>query len=510
MKMKIQHPFLAEAVALAKKGTTSNDQKTQQQAPNDGGNAPKLQRTFSAATLQTMKFAPLKYILPGLVPEGATLLVSRPKLGKSWWVLDLAVAITTGRFTLGELKPAQGDVLYLALEDGKRRLQRRITKLLPTFTGSWPEGFEFATEWRRADQGGLADIEQWLQTAKSPRLVIIDTLAQFRKLSSAKAQGYADDYAAVSGLQKLASKHSVGIIVVHHDRKNEADDVFDTVSGTLGLPAAADTVLILKRRQGAVTLHVRGRDIDESELALQFNKESCRWTILGTAADVFRSDERKRVLAVLKDAGPLPPKDIQFMAELRNRNATDILLHKMVRNGEIVRTKKGRYDLSEADIGKISGKIAEEGPSYKSRKDQKDGKIKGQDTVPKGQVETTDLSADLSMIFPNPPSEPSDLSVFPIFPGTPSKGDLSAATPPLAPATQSAPRGPAPVDDPWKDLDIPAFLDRRPPSQGADEDRTCDQCHGRVEGKERLVPVGGGRTVWLHPECVRFYLKGGH
>jgi hypothetical protein len=201
MNYKIQNPVLAEAFALSQKGTRSSNQEKQA----NGGNAPKAQRIFNAATLQTMRFAPLKYILPSLVPEGATLLVSRPKLGKSWFVLDIAVAITTERFTLGELRPAQGDVLYLALEDGQRRLQRRITKLLPTFTGTWPEGFELATEWRRADQGGLADIEQWLQKAKAPRLVIIDTLAQFRKLSGAKAQGYADDYAAISGLQKLAS-----------------------------------------------------------------------------------------------------------------------------------------------------------------------------------------------------------------------------------------------------------------------------------------------------------------
>src|SRR5271167_1964970 len=131
------------------------------------------QRTFSAAALQTMTFPPLKFILPGLVPEGATLLVSRPKLGKSWLVLDLALATAAGRFTLGELKPASGDVLYLALEDGKRRLQQRLTRLLPTFSEAWPPGLKMATEWPRADQGGLADIERWIASTKTPRLVII-------------------------------------------------------------------------------------------------------------------------------------------------------------------------------------------------------------------------------------------------------------------------------------------------------------------------------------------------
>ena len=103
-----------------------------------------------------------------------------------------------------------------------------------------------------------------------------DTLAQFRKRVTSKTQGYADDYAAISDLRKLASKHNIAIVIVHHDRKVEADDVFDTVSGTLGLTGAADTILIMKRQAGSVTLYVRGRDIEESETALQFSKQTCR------------------------------------------------------------------------------------------------------------------------------------------------------------------------------------------------------------------------------------------
>src|SRR5258708_5650869 len=70
-----------------------------------------------AADLRTMTFPPVRFIVPGLFGDGVTLLVSRPKLGKSWWALDVALAITTDRFTLGTIKPVQGSVLYLALED---------------------------------------------------------------------------------------------------------------------------------------------------------------------------------------------------------------------------------------------------------------------------------------------------------------------------------------------------------------------------------------------------------
>jgi hypothetical protein len=328
---------------------------------NNGQQQKWQQRTFSAAALQTMTFPPLKFILPDLVPEGATLLVSRPKFGKSWLVLDVAIATAAGRFTLGTLKPSAGDVLYLALEDGRRRLQRRITKVLPTFSITWPQNLEIATEWPRADQGGLADIEQWLRAHPNARLVIVDTLAQFRKLSTGKGQLYPEDYAAISGLQKLASKHNVGIIIVHHDRKSEADDVFDTVSGTLGLTGAADTILIMKRQSGAVTLYVRGRDIEESEMAMQFDKSSCRWSILGTAADVHRSNERTAVLKALETAGDdgLSVGEIMVATGSQSRNATDILLFKMTETGEVTRLKRGVYTRNLSDpsgTGKI-GKI---------------------------------------------------------------------------------------------------------------------------------------------------------
>jgi hypothetical protein len=72
----------------------------------------------------------------------------------------------------------------------------------------------------------------------------------------------------------------------------EAEDPVDTVSGTLGLAGCADSVLILSRSPQGTTLYVRGRDIEEAEHAVSFDKAGCRWTILGNAAEVHRSNER--------------------------------------------------------------------------------------------------------------------------------------------------------------------------------------------------------------------------
>jgi hypothetical protein len=320
------------------------------------GDATKRRRDsmMSAAELRIMRFDPVRYVLPGFVPEGLTLLVGRPKIGKSWWALELGVACAANRPTLGTLTPEHGDVLYLALEDGWRRLQRRLDKLLGTFRSEWPERLSLAPvgSWPRADRGGLGKIEEWCKSVPKPVLIVIDTLERFRKPPTGKSPLYSADYDSITGLQKIATDYGIAIIVLHHDRKSDADDAFDTVSGTLGLTGAADTILIIKRRTSGVVLHARGRDIEESETAMHFEKETCRWTILGKASEVHRSTERARVIAALTAAGqPLTVREIMIDAEMQNRNAVDILLSKMAKDGEIVRVGRGRYHLSTKGNG---------------------------------------------------------------------------------------------------------------------------------------------------------------
>jgi AAA domain len=93
--------------------------------------------SFTAEQLQAMKFPAASFLVEGIIPaEGVTLLCSKPKFGKSWLAYDLCIGCATNRIILGEILPAQGDVLYLALEDSKRRLQRRMSKLLPAGTPS--------------------------------------------------------------------------------------------------------------------------------------------------------------------------------------------------------------------------------------------------------------------------------------------------------------------------------------------------------------------------------------
>ena len=242
-------------------------------------------------------------------------------------MLDIAIAVSAGRFCLGESKCEQGDVLYLALEDNERRLQRRITKILGPFGTEWPEAFQYATEWPRENEGGVAAIRDWIVSAKNPRLIVVDVLAMFRPRSGNRDNQYEADYNAIKGLQALAGELNVAIVIVHHIRKSGSDvDPFEKVSGTLGLSGAADAVLILDRDGNGATLYGRGRDVEEIEVAVSFDKMTCRWTILGAAADVRRTDERAVILELLADnREPMSPAEIADALGLPRNNVKQLL-----------------------------------------------------------------------------------------------------------------------------------------------------------------------------------------
>ncbi|GEO16433.1 AAA family ATPase [Microvirga aerophila] len=300
-------------------------------------------RFSSAYRLRQKHFEPLKYVVPGYIAEGCTLLAGRPKLGKSWLVLEMGLSVAMGEACLGGVLCEQGDVLYLALEDNERRLQKRMDKVLGPLE-DWPENFHYATDCPRANEGGIDAIRDWIRSVRHPRLVIVDVLAMFKPVRGAAENMYEADYHAIKGLQALASEYRVAIIVVHHTRKGGSDvDPFEKVSGTLGLSGAADTTIVLDRDSNGATIYGRGRDIEEIESAVEFNKGDCRWFVLGQASEVRRTDERSAILEVLNDADePMGPREISI-ATGADRNNIDQLLYKMAKAGEVLKAKRGRY-----------------------------------------------------------------------------------------------------------------------------------------------------------------------
>lgn len=293
-------------------------------------------------TLLGKDFPPVKYIVPGYIAEGLTLLGGRPKLGKSWLALDMCIAVATGGRSLGE-ECEEGDVLYAALEDNQRRLQDRLKKVLPPLKSLWPNlsRLRFWNTSPRIGAGLLERLDEWRKAAEDPRLIVIDTLAMVRPPKARTQDSYEADYAALSPLQTYASEHRIAIIVITHVRKAEAADPLEMISGTNGLTGAADTIMVLDRSGEGSKIVGRGRDIEEIEKALRF--EAGKWTVLGDADDVRRSGQRRKILDALKEAElPMKPAEIATATGMR-ADGIRHLLPKMVTAGEVEKLAYGTY-----------------------------------------------------------------------------------------------------------------------------------------------------------------------
>jgi len=301
----------------------------------------KSEGTIDGDALLAKEFPPVNYVVPGYIVEGLTVLGGKPKLGKSWLMYDFGIAVSTGGRAMGSVQCAQGDVLYLALEDNERRLKERLSALL-SFPRPSIKRLRLRTTAPRIDSGLIRDIEAWRSSVEKPTLVMIDTYAKVKPQRKRNEDAYAADYDAVTPLQRYASEHRLAIILVTHTRKMEAEDPLETISGTNGTTGAADSILVLNRGPKGVTLYGRGRDIAEIETAMRFHPTG-HWSVLGDADEVRRSDERKRIIAALEEIGePVGPKAIAEVSGMKAPNVK-YLLGEMVKAGEIELVSRGLY-----------------------------------------------------------------------------------------------------------------------------------------------------------------------
>lgn len=298
---------------------------------------------ITAAQLQKLTFPPLVFLAHPVLVEGVTLFAGREKIGKSWLMLDAAVSIARGHSMADQWATSPRDVLFLALEDGRRRLNSRIRKVFGN-DEPWPDNLTMLCKFPLLGMGLEEAIEKWAHNTSNPGVVIIDTLQLIRP--PRKDQRYADDTADMKALKQLAERLGISIVLVHHLRKAAAEtDPFDAVSGSTGLAAGADATVILKRHESlqGFELYTRGRDVVEQEFAMEFDKERCRWTVLDEPPhSAFQSNEGKQVLDALSKLGEAGPTEIAAEIGIDEETAKK-RLQRMVKRGEIERKGRGRY-----------------------------------------------------------------------------------------------------------------------------------------------------------------------
>ena len=216
-------------------------------------------------------------VVDGLLYAGTYLFVGAPKVGKSFLMAQLAYHVSMG-LSLWGYEVRQGTVLYLALEDNHRRLQERLYRMF----GVESTGNLFFAIGAKQLGGGLEEqLKGFVREHTDTRLIIIDTLQKIRE-AGAEKYSYANDYEVITKLKRFADISGVCLLVVHHTRKQQADDKFDMISGTNGLLGAADGAFLLqkeRRADNAATLDISGRDQQDQRLYLKRDEERLVWEL---------------------------------------------------------------------------------------------------------------------------------------------------------------------------------------------------------------------------------------
>jgi len=234
-------------------------------------------KPVTAESIFYKPFAPQPMIVEDLIAQGLTILGGSPKIGKSWLALDLALSVAEGVPFLGKSVHKTG-VLYYCLEDTYLRVRNRMHELVD----EPPDNLYLTTTSERIGSGFTKDIVNFLRDHRDVDLIIVDTLQKIRGADDNSGSGsYGKDYDEVGRLKEIADLNNKTVVVIHHLRqKPDPNDPFNEIAGTNGITGVSDTNIVLKRREGSSTAEmiIRGRDIEERKLILEFSQ--LRWHVL--------------------------------------------------------------------------------------------------------------------------------------------------------------------------------------------------------------------------------------
>lgn len=225
-------------------------------------------------------------VIDGLLYPGTYIFAGAPKVGKSFFMAQLAYHVSTGQ-KLWEYEVHQGTVLYLALEDNYQRLQKRMFRM---FGVESTENLHFAVCAGQLNNGLDEQLGHFIKAHSNTRLIIIDTLQKIRELGG-EAYNYAEDYQIIDRLKEFADQNELCLIIVHHTRKAPAGDKFEMISGTTGLLGCADGAFILqkeKRTNNTAILDIVGRDQPDQKIHLVRNEETLAWDFASAEKELWQ------------------------------------------------------------------------------------------------------------------------------------------------------------------------------------------------------------------------------
>ena len=247
---------------------------------------PSYMKTVTMQELYQEIYSKKPPVIEGLLYQGAYLFVGSPKIGKSFFMAQLAYHVSTGT-PLWDYPVKKGTVLYLALEDDYRRLQERMYRMFGTDS---TENLYFSVSSKPLGNGLTDQLSGFIREHPDTTLVIIDTLQKIREVDS-DSYSYAKDYEIINQLKQFSDSWGICLLLVHHTRKQKASDNFDMISGTNGLLGCADGAFMLykeNRTSNKATLEISGRDQQDQKIHLIRDEEKLCWNFEKAETELWK------------------------------------------------------------------------------------------------------------------------------------------------------------------------------------------------------------------------------
>ena len=247
---------------------------------------PSYMKTVTMQELYEDIYSKKPPVIEGLLYQGTYLFVGSPKIGKSFFMAQLAYHVSTGT-PLWDYPVKKGTVLYLALEDDYRRLQERMYRMFGTDS---TENLYFSVSSKPLGNGLTDQLSGFIREHPDTTLVIIDTLQKIREVDS-DSYSYAKDYEIINQLKQFSDSWGICLLLVHHTRKQKSSDNFDMISGTNGLLGCADGAFMLykeTRTSNKATLEISGRDQQDQKIHLIRDEEKLCWNFEKAETELWK------------------------------------------------------------------------------------------------------------------------------------------------------------------------------------------------------------------------------
>lgn len=223
----------------------------------------------SAVQISQQEYKGCTDIVEGMIPIGVTILASQAKNGKTFFAMQLANAVAQGKGFLGH-KCKKRKTYYIALEDPEHEQVNRLKNNLDDVAQGYDIEFcnaydsEFDVEEK---------IKNYLHYNPDLGVVIIDT---FEKIRNNPERKYKDEYKEISYFHELGEKYGIAIILIMHTTKKfDYVNLLLNITGSSGVQASGDSILILYRRysKNIKYLHIEGKSVKEEDLVLRVDSK---------------------------------------------------------------------------------------------------------------------------------------------------------------------------------------------------------------------------------------------